>query len=61
MNGDAKIAAAHQIATAVDRNAAVRYSITVKGVGMRSTITVSLPAKVKKELDRLSDVEGLPL
>ena len=26
---------------------------------MRSTITVSLPAKVKKELDRLSDDEGL--
>jgi len=26
---------------------------------MRSTITVSLPAKLKKELDRVSDVEGL--
>lgn len=26
---------------------------------MRSTITVSLPAKLKKELDRMSDIEGL--
>ena len=26
---------------------------------MRSTITVSLPDKVKKELDRFADVEGL--
>jgi len=26
---------------------------------MRSTITVSLPAKVKKELDRVSDMDGL--
>jgi metal-responsive CopG/Arc/MetJ family transcriptional regulator len=26
---------------------------------MRSTITISLPAKVKKELDRVSDTEGV--
>ena len=26
---------------------------------MRSTITVSLPAKIKKELDRVSDMDGL--
>jgi metal-responsive CopG/Arc/MetJ family transcriptional regulator len=26
---------------------------------MRSTITVSLPAKIKKELDRVADLDGL--
>ncbi len=48
------------IASQLDFASVVRYFITQwQGVGMRSTITISVPEQMRSELDKLSQADGV--